>query len=180
MNPADHRNTRIFQEPPDELDEYWTNGVLVGGMASEPDSLEVARAYVRAAGALIPTAIESKEAWGYAYPIFYLYRHSLELYLKALVRPEKLAHDLNSLVQRAAGIAAWQLNRPFSDGDLADLLAFAEIDPNEQGFRYTTKRDGKANILPGEYWVPLQNLRARMEDLSATLDELCRARDRLK
>lgn len=171
---------RIFQEPPEDLDEYWTNGVLVGGVVSEPDRLEVARAYVPAAGALIPTSVESKEAWGYSYPIFYLYRHSLELYLKALVRPEKLAHDLLSLVQSAAGVAAWQLNRPLSDDDLADTLEFAKIAPDEQGFRYTTKRTGETTILPGEYWVPLENLRQRMEHLSTVLDALCLERDRLK
>lgn len=41
---------RIFEELPEGLDEIWTDGVLVGGMASAPNDLEIARAYRAAAG----------------------------------------------------------------------------------------------------------------------------------
>ncbi|HEY8837848.1 MAG TPA: hypothetical protein VIO16_09260 [Dehalococcoidia bacterium] len=76
---------RVFQDIPDELDESWTHGVLVGGMASASDDVELARAYAAAGAQLIGPALESKEAWRLAYPIFHVYRHALELYLKAVL-----------------------------------------------------------------------------------------------
>lgn len=85
---------RVFRDVPDEIDESWTHGVLVGGMASAPDDLELAQAYAEAAAQLIDLALESGEAWRLTYPIFYLYRHALELYLKAVVRPSRPRHEL--------------------------------------------------------------------------------------
>jgi len=79
----------VFQDVPDEIDDRWTHGVLVGGMASASDDVELARAYARAASHLIEPALESKEAWRLSYPIFYLYRHALELYLKAALGPNR-------------------------------------------------------------------------------------------
>jgi hypothetical protein len=54
-------------------------------MASASDDVELARAYAAAGAQLIGPALESKEAWRLAYPIFHVYRHALELYLKAVL-----------------------------------------------------------------------------------------------
>src|SRR5207249_12268113 len=90
---------RIFEEPPEELDESWTHGVLVGGMASATDSIEIACAYRTAADSLIAPALKSGEAWRFTYPILFLYRHALELHLKAILQPSKRTHELRPLIR---------------------------------------------------------------------------------
>lgn len=38
---------RVFQEVRDEIDESWTHGALVGGIASASDEVEFARGLTR-------------------------------------------------------------------------------------------------------------------------------------
>lgn len=169
---AGHRDTdvtdsggRIFQDIPDDLDESWTHGILVGGMASASDDIELARAYAEAGRQLIIPALASREAWRLAYPIFYLYRHALELHLKAIVRPSKPSHRLLPLIDALEGRLREELHSTIPPRVKCDLLLFADIDPDAQGFRFSQTTAGKPRFLPGEYWVPLARLRAFMDEL---------------
>jgi hypothetical protein len=82
----------IFAEVPDEVDKSYP-GILVGGMARERSLESLAAAYWRAGDRLTDVARDSAVPYDYAYPIFYLYRHSLELYLKAMPRgPDEGTH----------------------------------------------------------------------------------------
>src|SRR5947209_19042235 len=85
----------IFQDIPDEINEDWNHGVVVGGMVSS--DLLIARAYKSAGDMLVKSALESREPHEVAYPIFFVYRHALELYLKLIVKPAKRNHDLKVL-----------------------------------------------------------------------------------
>jgi hypothetical protein len=149
---------RVFRDVPDEIDESWTHGVLVGGMASAPDDLELAQAYAEAAAQLIDLALESGEAWRLTYPIFYLYRHALELYLKAVVRPSRPRHELRPLIEEFEKLLREQMHTAIPAHLKDDLLAFATVDPDAQGFRYSHTRVGKPRLFPGEYWVQLRDL----------------------
>jgi len=169
----------VFQDVPDEIDDRWTHGVLVGGMASASDDVELARAYARAASHLIEPALESKGAWRFSYPIFYLYRHALEIYLKAALRA-KQGHDLRPLIEAFDKELRAKAKRPLPPQLKRDLLLFAVIDPDSQGFRYTykftSKTDWKPQFLGGEYWVPLRDLQEFMEKVFRLIEAVIHRR----
>ena len=162
----------IFQEVPEELTEDWTHGVLVGGMATEASDVAVADAFICAAEELIQPAIRSGEAWRFTYPILFLVRHAIEIYLKAILKPQKLNHQLGPMVaelkERLRAVARRKLREDITN----DLEALARIDPTGTSFRYTTIKDkhGVSWVpLEGEYWMPLGNLRRRMAVIVAGL-----------
>jgi len=155
----------IFQEIPDGISEDWTHGVLIGGMATETSDIAVAEGYWWAAEKLIEPALRSREPWLYAYPILFLVRHSLELYLKAIVQPKKLDHDLRPLIDKLDRILERRFHQKIPPELRTDLEMLATIDPNGMSFRYTTVKSKNGvswAFVPGEFFVPLENLRRRM------------------
>lgn len=165
---------QVFQEIPNDMDESWTHGVLVGGMASTSDEVELARAYAQAATQLIDPALSTGEAWRLTYPIFYLYRHALELYLKAVLRPPQPRHDLRPLIDEFDELLRQQLRSEIPAHLKNDLLILAMVDPNSQGFRYSHTIAGRPQLLPGEYWVPLLGLRRFAEELFSFIEDVLR------
>lgn len=163
---------RVFQDVTDEIDETWTSGVLVGGMASAPDDHWLARAYAEAAAQLIGPALKSGEAWRLTYPIFYLYRHALELYLKAVLRPSRPRHDLRPLIDAFDELLREQLHSAIPAHLKDDLLIFATVDPDAQGFRYSHTTKGKLQLLPGEYWVPLRDLQRFADEVFGFIEDV--------
>jgi hypothetical protein len=155
----------VFQDLPDGMSEDWTHGVVIGGMATETSDIVVAEAYWWAAQQLIEPALRSKEAFLYSYPILFLIRHALELYLKAILQPPKLDHNLVPLIEELDRLMQRQFGQKIPPVLRADLVRLASIDPNGMSFRYTmikSKQGGSWVSLEGEYWVPLENLRRRM------------------
>src|SRR5260221_11668361 len=101
MNNDEHRDITqpLFEEVPDDVDETWRHIVLMGGMAMRdptPSFLTAARTYRWAADVLAAAAIHDGELWRTTDPVLFLYRHALELYLKALM-PKEWGHDLTAL-----------------------------------------------------------------------------------
>ena len=58
------------------------------------DESATANQFQMAANLLRDAAIRSGTPWFYANPILYLYRHTIELYLKAIVPPSRPTHNL--------------------------------------------------------------------------------------
>ena len=166
MVPAlDEKHVPIFQEVPGQITEDWTHGVLIGGMATETSGIALAEAYWWAAEELIEPALRSGEAWRYIYPILFLIRHALELYLKAIVNPPNLNPQLGPLVAELGRVLESRFQQKLPPEIRTDLEMLARIDQAGTSFRYTTVK-GKLgvswNVLEGEYWLPLENLRRRM------------------
>ena len=92
-------NSPIFQELPDDLDATWTHCILLNG-SKVGDKIAIAMAYKLSAITMIDTALISNEAHEYDYPIFYLCRHTLELYLKILGEISDWTHDLESCLHK--------------------------------------------------------------------------------
>lgn len=165
--PVDDESTSqpVFQEIPDEITEDWTHGVLIGGMATETSEIVVAEAYWWAAEQLIEPALRSREAFLYSHPILFLIRHALELYLKAIVNPPNLSHELGPLVAELDRVLESRFRQKLPPEIRTDLETLARIDPRGTSFRYTAVK-GKQGVyfttLEGEYWVPLGTLRRRM------------------
>jgi DNA-binding transcriptional MerR regulator len=153
------KHTPIFQDVPDEIDETWQHGVVIGGMAMH-DRPQVARAYKMAADALVAGALSRLEAHEIDYPIIFLYRHTVELYLKTLLKTPPEHHDLNRLIelleqQEGNKVAHWIGDR---------VRDFHKIDQQSDTFRY-------AGSLPyDELWVDLHRLKTVMDRLIAAFE----------
>lgn len=140
-------HTPIFQEVPDEINEDWRHGVLVGGIVSR-DLPQVARTYKLATDELVKQALASYEPHELDYPILFLYRHTVELYLKAALTKPPEHHDLSRLIQLLEAecgnkLAGWIKDR---------LWDFHKMDHMSAIFRY-------ADPPPdGELWIDFHRL----------------------
>jgi hypothetical protein len=150
----------LFQEPSDEIDETWQHGTLIGGMACR-DLPQVARAYKLAADELLKQALSKYEPHELDYPVLFLYRHTVEVYLKAALDNPPGHHDLSRLIQLLEAesgkkIAGWVRDR---------LWDFHKIDNMAALFRYA---DPPAD---GELWIDLHQLRAVIDKLVQAIEQ---------
>lgn len=154
-------NNRIFQDPPEAIDETWTHGALLGGMIGFSEE-DLAESYFAAADALVGRVRKRRhEGRDLVNPILFLYRQGIELYLKAIVQPAKRDHDLAALLaafrqhvhQRyTADLPQW----------LTDAVSeLARYDPKADVFRYAEPRSRRLEG-EGEFWVDLTKLRRHM------------------
>ena len=145
-----------------------TSDIIIGGMAVETDSIALADSYLLAATRLIDSWEGHNEPWMLSYPTFYICRHALELYLKAaLPQHEKPNHKLHTLIDEFRSLLVKRLNTDIPASLRNDLYALAKLDPDGQNFRYSTDTKGRPIILPGEYWISLQDLRQFLETMSS-------------
>ena len=108
--------TDISQKVPDQIEELWASGILVGGMARF-DKWDLAQGFRSAGDALASTDHSDRAPIGHA--MLFNYRHSLELLLKQVLSSDSTDHALLPLLQElerytlTAHCAA--LPRPFID-----------------------------------------------------------------
>jgi hypothetical protein len=170
------RRGRAFRDNPDdlgELDESRIDVLLVGGMASGTTQIEMADAYSDAAIELIELAMASGDQWRLSYPILYLCRHALELYLKSIIQKAEPKHNLEPLVEQVESILHEQLGESLPTDLRADLFTLATIDPDGQSLRYATSPKGEMIMLPGEYWVSLTDLQQLMKIMGSGIKKAC-------
>lgn len=162
----------IFQDPPDDLDENWS-GFLIGGMAVT-DEFNLARAYKLAGDATVEKASQAGDlSYELAYPILFLYRHAIELYLKLIVRPDNPNHGLTALADQFCILVNQRLNQTVPDWVRKRLGEFSEVDPNSQAFRYARDRQGELPLVrSGEWWVEFGHLRKTMDVLVAGFERV--------
>lgn len=175
------------------------HGNVVFNFTREPviDLAAFARGYHKAGRQLVAHIVEAR---GYAdyegYPILYLYRHSLELFLKAAVAvglrlrlllgqdvsDEKLfsQHGLSRLFDpfcEAVEAGGYELVPETLQGsglssfeDLKALLAdLDELDPASQAFRYPIRRNG-TDVLPRHTVFNVLTFSSSMDPLLGFLD----------
>lgn len=155
-------NTEIFQEVPEEIDETWRHGVLLSNMYIRP-SIEVARSYKYAADQLTNEALSSSEPQHLDYPIFFTYRHTLELYLKLVlddqVQAKEISHSLGGLICAVEK----KLGGQMSEWTKSRLHEFDDMDPTSDLFRYSDRApQHRKNI---DCWVDLHQLKTVMGQL---------------
>ncbi|MCH7685823.1 MAG: MerR family transcriptional regulator [Planctomycetes bacterium] len=155
-------NTPIFQEVPDDLDETWTHGVLVSSRYVRP-MIEVARSYEYAADELVKEALSFQEPHLLDYPIFFTYRHTLELYLKLILddhsQARVIGHDLGRLIRAVEE----KLGGEASEWTRSRLHEFNDIDPTSDLFRYADRAPEHHQHV--EIWVDLCQLKSVMDRL---------------
>lgn len=158
-------------ERPDE----WSSppSFVVGGMANLSYQ-HLGQQYFNAAHMLSEHIIEKEyfADWELSNPVLYLYRHSIELFLKAIMRDSAKTHDLATLSSEYkdfikstfdADVPSWILDRM---GELSI------IDPNSTAFRYNKvfSKASKSDVpVAGEFHVDLRHLQSAMLALNTAL-----------
>ncbi len=159
-----HLNTPVFQDVPNDLDETWSHGVLLSTMWHQ-SAIEVARAYKYAGDKLVEEALSCGEPHLLGYPIFFTYRHVLELYLKIMlddpVQAKAIGHNLSALVHTVETKLQSNANEWVRDR----LREFSEVDPTSDLFRYADRPPRHKYV---EIWVDFVQLKT-------VIDRLCTA-----
>jgi hypothetical protein len=157
-------NTPLLQEPPDDIDEPRRDTVLLGGMRSSHHalSLHIAEAYKQAGDELVQIALSSDTAYELLYPIFFTYRHAIEVYLKILVPAKDDTHDFSRLINAfkskyETDFAEWARDR---------LNELHQIDPTSDAFRYA---DSKTPPPAAEILLNIRQLRVVVDHLCTGL-----------
>jgi hypothetical protein len=157
----------FFQDPPDDLDEDCTHGSLLGGILNadrHQQELWIADAYKLAGDVLVDSVLEHRkhDAHEVIWPVLYLYRHALELYLKLIIKPAKLDHKLEPLFREFEIIVRKHYQQKIPRRIIDRFRELAEMDPDSFAFRYATTKQGDDSIAGGEYWVELRPLQEFM------------------
>lgn len=168
-------STPVFKKhPPDGFDEEPVDSGLIFDFRAMQEPILVARTYQYAGNTLVSEALGRPESlWELAYPIFYMYRHAVELYLKIIVDYEyhsrdKEAHSLSKLVEDVQKMYQKKIN-PWAK-DFLDK--FAEVDGSGTAFRYP----GEMPEHVTEWWVDLRQLRIAMDFLCREFEHLIRSK----
>ena len=166
----------LFEEPTPDLEraspEDGPPGFMIGGMANLAYQ-QLGQQYYDAA-VLLLEAINHGDAddTQLAHPALYLYRHSVELFLKAALGSTAKTHDLAGLASQFRALIKAEFNAvlpAWIDNRIKELAA---IDPNSTAFRYSETWDkaAKKNVpLGGEFHVDLVHLKGAMWALNAAL-----------
>lgn len=156
-------HTPILQEPPDDLDETWSHGILLNG-GNINGYLELARNYKSGAEALLNLALESGETRYWAWPVLFAYRHTLELYLKIIGGIQENTHSLKKCVEGVEKHYGKKIGSPLREW----MLELDKIDPSGLAFRYADVKE-----KPGEwaeYWVDFAQFKFAMGRVFSDID----------
>jgi hypothetical protein len=161
------------QEGAHRQDQWsYPKGIMRDAMvANEMDQHTLADHYFQGAEAIVELVLQNRvEDYVVATPILYLYRHSIELYLKVAIekktgkpylkmkRAGENGHELDQIVQRAPHVSAEARAR---------ILELHAIDPKSTFLRF-----GGGGFEGPEGWAELTALREKMRALRAHLVDL--------
>jgi len=158
-----YMHTPLIQEWPDDLDETWRHGILLVG-GGRHEYLELARNYRHVADTMLQAALEKDEVDGWAYPVLFAYRHTLELYLKLIGEIDLLTHSLKECVELVEKRRNVKLPSPIREW----ILELEEIDPRGTAFRYTDE-DSALN-QHYEQWFDFRHFQFAMKRVFDALD----------
>ena len=156
-------HTPLLQAPPDELDESWRHGILLCG-SGRYEYLELARNYRHVAESMLEQALNRDAMDGWAYPVLFAYRHTLELYLKIIGEIDEVTHSL----QRCVHLVEKRRGENFSTTIRRWILELEEIDPAGTAFRYA---DSPLSSNPyAEHWFDFLHFKFAMKRVFDVLD----------
>lgn len=159
---------QIFADVPDDLDETWTHAALFGGMVDlAHNDYSLALNFKHAGDVLVKFGLKDMEAYELLYPVLFNYRHAIELYLKALVQPQKRNHDLGYLLECLKKLLKDHYTTEMPMWFQSLLSEFAEYDPRSTTFRYPG-----LNSAAEERLVQLPQLHRQMDILFQTFHRI--------
>jgi hypothetical protein len=157
-----YMHTPLFQEPPGDLDETWTHGVLLNGGVY---FVELARTYKQSAEQLLNSALQSGEVRDWAYPVLFAYRHAAELYLKILGAVTERTHSLECCLSFVEKRYGQTVSAPIRNW----ILELDKIDPFGTAFRYADEAAVKT-LYFAELWVDFLQFRFAMNRMFEIFD----------
>lgn len=181
MNKNSHHplHGKLFVEPTDDIqrDDPFSGplGFLLGGMGP-PSKLDLSQQYFDAANTLVEV-IKRHECEDYklAFPVLFLYRHALELILKAVMRSESTQHRLDVLADHFAEFIKKNSGEIVPSWIISRLKEIAGVDPNSMAFRYAEdKYDGakECTAVDGDIYVSLIHLQEAMRVIYGVLSRV--------
>ena len=107
-----------------------------------------------------------------AYPILYLYRHSIEILLKSALGTVAKTHDLDTLCGESRTLIKAEFDADLPNWIISRLRELSDIDPSSTAFRYSQNLDRTTNRnmpVNGEFYVDLSHLQSAMTVLNTAL-----------
>jgi len=160
--------TPFFSEPPDNMDDTWTHGILFAGLSEIGDMFYLANSYKLAGDILIDAALKSQQAWDLFFPAVYNYRHAIELYLKALTGDNKKKHDLERLYIIFEEMIADQFKTDIPGWFKNLIVSINKFDPGGTLFRYG------GNLNQDDIFIDFIQLKRLMGWLSQSFNRIRR------
>jgi len=166
----------LFEQPTAAIErpDQWSEplGFLVGGGANHRFE-HLGQQYYNAAGQLIES-IKHQDVADYevANPVLYLYRHSIELFLKAIMQGAAKTHSLDTLAEEYRDFVKDEFGSNCPEWIITRMKELGTIDPNSTAFRYNMTYNKQAKTdepVPGEFHVNLHHLESAMTALNVAL-----------
>jgi hypothetical protein len=175
----------LFKEPDESLEreDEWSEpkGFLFGGWADYSNA-EIAQQYFDAAHVLVE-AIDRNQWADYklAYPVLSLYRHYLELMLKAVVGSHVKTHDIKQFVGQLEILIQERHGHCLPIWVKTWLTEISDRDPTATMFRYGVRFDKMTQTdvrYEREEHVDLRNLQEAMRIIHSGLHRMLSESDR--
>lgn len=168
------RKSGIFKEG----QRSWHRNALIGSYFSS-DLRSYSEGYYLAAKLLVDKTDKGNPSNILVYPICFLYRHFIEIALKAIIwrclqlghtvkNYSEGAHNLETLLAFASDLTKKLFGSSFSQESEETIRELNNIDPDSQVFRYTRPKKGN-HFFPEHSVIGLGTLKNRM---SKVYDEL--------
>ncbi len=166
----------LFEEPTAAIErpDQWSEplGFLVGGGANQRYQ-HLGQQYYNAAEHLVE-GIKHQDVADYevANPVLYLYRHSIELFLKAIMQGAAKTHSLDTLADEYRDFIKDEFGSDCPKWIITRMKELGAIDPNSTAFRYNMTYNKQAKTdepVPGEFHVNLHHLKSAMTALNVAL-----------
>ena len=161
-----HLNKKILIDQDTVDEQALDNYVAIGGLIDFIGMKTIADSYKDRADDLVEIAMNNRDiAYQYTYPILFLYRHSLELYLKIISTDVKKTHKFDNLIQNLREKAKDRLSTEILRELIRRINEFKELDNRSTRFRY-------GNQLGGEYLIDLGQLQMTFNEITLILKKL--------
>lgn len=166
----------LFEEPTEELERpnEWSEplGFMVGGMANQ-EYQYLGQQYFDAACHLV-NCIKNRDVadCDVANPVLYLYRHSIELFLKAILQDAAKTHSLDTLAEEYRAFVKEVSGADCPEWIVTRMKELGTVDPKSTAFRYSMNYDRRTRRdqpVEGEFHVDLHHLESAMTALNIAL-----------
>jgi len=140
--------------------------IVIGGIIDFSSIRDITEFYKISADDLVDNALrESDLSYQYSYPIIYLYRHSLELYIKSFLGKFPKTHRFSNLKNTFSESAKNKLSNDVFENVINRLNEFEKLDNESIRFRY-------GQIVGEEFMINLKELKLIFHDIRSVFFQL--------
>ncbi|WP_342648244.1 HEPN domain-containing protein [Mucilaginibacter sp. CSA2-8R] len=153
-------NTPFIINLPEDIDESWRHGVLFVGISEFGETFLLAKSYKLAGDRLIELSLKNDESRELYAPAIFNYRHSVELYIKAIIGKHKQTHNLLTLLEKLKIYLKEEFNAELPDWLANIIMTFHDFDPYGTTLRYG------GNSSMEEMFINFNHLKSLMQLLA--------------